>query len=55
MPFVWQTDTCVGGWFYDVRQVYKTPAHVIEMFVDIVAKNMMDEFSDTEADIHLNA
>ncbi|MCY3022820.1 MAG: alpha-L-fucosidase [Planctomycetota bacterium] len=38
-PFVWQTDTCVGGWFYNVGQVYKTPAHVIEMFVDIVAKN----------------
>jgi alpha-L-fucosidase len=39
VPYVWQTDTCVGGWFYDVRQVYKTPSHVIEMFVDIVAKN----------------
>jgi alpha-L-fucosidase len=39
LPFVWQTDTCVGGWYYDVRQVYKTPNHVIEMFVDIVAKN----------------
>jgi alpha-L-fucosidase len=39
VPFVWQTDTCVGGWYYDVRTVYKTPHHVIEMFVDIVAKN----------------
>jgi alpha-L-fucosidase len=29
----------VGGWFYDVRQVYKTPKHVVEMFVDIVSKN----------------
>ena len=38
-PYVWQTDTCVGGWFYDVRQVYKTPPHVIEMLVDIVSKN----------------
>ncbi|GAB2886535.1 alpha-L-fucosidase [Streptomyces mayteni] len=38
-PYPWQTDTCVGGWFYDVRAVYKTPAHVIEMLVDIVAKN----------------
>ena len=37
--FPWQTDTCVGGWFYDVRQVYKTPAHVIQMLVDIVSKN----------------
>lgn len=38
-PYVWQTDTCVGGWFYDLRQVYKTPKHVIEMLVDIVSKN----------------
>lgn len=35
----WQTDTCVGGWFYDVRQIYKTPRQVVEMLVDIVAKN----------------
>lgn len=35
----WQTDTCVGGWFYDVRQVYKTPQEVIEMLIDIVSKN----------------
>ncbi len=38
-PHPWQTDTCVGGWFYDVRQKYKTPNHVIEMLVDIVSKN----------------
>ena len=38
-PHPWQTDTCVGGWFYDVRRVYKTPKHVIEMLVDIVSKN----------------
>ena len=38
-PFAWQTDTCVGGWFYNVRQIYKTSAQVIEMLVDIVAKN----------------
>ncbi|MBQ3880562.1 MAG: alpha-L-fucosidase [Oscillospiraceae bacterium] len=35
----WHTDTCIGNWFYDVRQVYKTPAHVVEMLVDIVSKN----------------
>ncbi len=35
----WQTDTCVGGWFFDSRKVYKTPEHVIEMLVDIVSKN----------------
>lgn len=38
-PEPWQTDTCVGGWFYDVRAVYKKPGHVIEMLVDIIAKN----------------
>ncbi|WP_432936927.1 alpha-L-fucosidase [Kribbella sp. CA-253562] len=38
-PHPWQTDTSVGDWFYDVRDVYKTSAHVIEMLVDIVAKN----------------
>lgn len=35
----WQTDTCIGNWFYDVRQTYKTAAHVVEMLVDIIAKN----------------
>ncbi|MBQ2251685.1 MAG: alpha-L-fucosidase, partial [Clostridia bacterium] len=36
---VWQTDTCIGNWFYDVRQDYKTPGHIIEMLVDIISKN----------------
>jgi alpha-L-fucosidase len=35
----WQTDTSVGDWFYNVRDVYKTAGHVIEMLVDIVSKN----------------
>jgi alpha-L-fucosidase len=35
----WQTDTCVGAWFYDVRTTYKKPAHVVEILVDIVSKN----------------
>lgn len=38
-PDPWQTDTCVGGWFYDVRARYKTPEHVLEILVDVVAKN----------------
>ncbi|MFW6313326.1 MAG: alpha-L-fucosidase, partial [Spirochaetota bacterium] len=38
-PEPWQTDTCIGNWFYDVRQDFKRPAHVIEMLIDIVAKN----------------
>ncbi|MGF7036288.1 alpha-L-fucosidase [Paenibacillus mucilaginosus] len=35
----WQTDTCVGDWFYNVRTEYKKPGHVIEILVDIIAKN----------------
>ena len=35
----WQTDTCIGNWFYDVRQEFKRPGHVIEMLIDIVSKN----------------
>jgi len=38
-PDPWQTDTSVGDWFYNVRDVYKSPRHVIEMLIDIVAKN----------------
>lgn len=38
-PEPWQTDTCIGNWFYDVRQEFKKPGHVIEMLIDIVAKN----------------
>jgi alpha-L-fucosidase len=35
----WQTDTCIGNWFYDAKQVFKKPAHIIEMLIDIVSKN----------------
>ncbi|HEX5324050.1 MAG TPA: alpha-L-fucosidase [Capsulimonadaceae bacterium] len=35
----WQTDTSVGDWFYNIRDVYKTPLQVVEMLVDIVSKN----------------
>ncbi|MBR5311680.1 MAG: alpha-L-fucosidase [Clostridia bacterium] len=35
----WETDTCIGNWFYDVRQTYKKPGHIIEMLVDIISKN----------------
>ncbi|WP_314000162.1 alpha-L-fucosidase [uncultured Paenibacillus sp.] len=38
-PAPWQTDTCVGDWFYNVKSVYKKPGHVIEILVDIIAKN----------------
>lgn len=35
----WQTDTCIGNWFYDAKAPFKKPAHIIEMLVDIVSKN----------------
>lgn len=35
----WQTDTCLGGWFYDSRREYKTPEKVVHMLADIVSKN----------------
>ena len=35
----WHTDTCIGNWFYDAKQQFKRPAHIIEMLVDIVSKN----------------
>lgn len=37
--YPWQTDTCIGSWFYDAHQVYKKPGHIIEMLVDIISKN----------------
>lgn len=38
-PRPWQTDTCIGNWFYDAKQEFKKPAHIIEMLVDIISKN----------------
>lgn len=35
----WQTDTCIGNWFYDVRQEYKHPDQIIEMLIDIASKH----------------
>ena len=39
LPHPWQTDTCTGVWFYDVRQEYKKPGHIVEILVDIISKN----------------
>lgn len=36
---VWQTDTCIGGWFYHAARPYKRPEQIIEMLVDIISKN----------------
>jgi alpha-L-fucosidase len=42
-PAPWQTDTCVGGWYYDVNLAkahgYKSVDTVIQMLCDIVSKN----------------
>lgn len=35
----WQTDTCIGDWFYNQFVEYKTSETVIHMLVDIVSKN----------------
>jgi alpha-L-fucosidase len=39
----WQTDTCIGNWFYDQsvikRHGYKTAKLVLQMLADIVSKN----------------
>jgi alpha-L-fucosidase len=35
----WQTDTCIGNWFYDAKQQYKKPKHIIEILIDVVSKN----------------
>jgi len=38
-PDPWQTDSCIGNWYYDVKQTFKRPNHIIEMLVDIISKN----------------
>ncbi|MHB8969559.1 MAG: alpha-L-fucosidase [Pirellulaceae bacterium] len=35
----WQTDTCIGDWFYKSGLTYKSAKHVIAMLADIVSKN----------------
>ena len=37
--YPWQTDTCIGGWYYQVGINYKTTADIIRMLIDIVSKN----------------
>jgi alpha-L-fucosidase len=42
-PLPWQTDTCIGGWHYDINVFkhhrYKTAQTVVQTLVDIVSKN----------------
>lgn len=35
----WQTDTCIGNWFYDTTCTYKTAETVLQQLVDVVSKN----------------
>lgn len=38
-PDPWQTDTCLGNWYYKEGIKYKSAQEVIHMLVDIVSKN----------------
>jgi alpha-L-fucosidase len=38
-PEPWQTDTCVGDWFYKQGVKYKSSGQIIHMLADIVSKN----------------
>ena len=38
-PQPWQTDTCIGIWFYNKDQPYKSPSKVITTLIDVVSKN----------------
>ena len=37
--YPWQTDTCIGGWFYDAKAAYKKPREIIDILIDVVSKN----------------
>lgn len=38
-PEPWQSETCIGEWFYNARIKYKPPRHVIDILIDTIAKN----------------
>jgi len=38
-PKPWQNDTSVGDWFYNVKDVYKTPEEIIATLIDCVSNN----------------
>jgi alpha-L-fucosidase len=38
-PDAWQTDTCIGDWFYKKGMQYKTTDVVVHLLMDIVSKN----------------
>lgn len=36
---VWETDTCIGDWFYNSTFKYKTADEVLQQITDVVSKN----------------
>jgi alpha-L-fucosidase len=38
-PEPWQSETCIGDWFYKEGIRYKTSAEVVRMLADIISKN----------------
>lgn len=38
-PEPWQSETCIGEWFYNAKAHYKRPQHIIDILVDTIAKN----------------
>jgi alpha-L-fucosidase len=38
-PLPWQTDTCIGSWYYAKGIHYKSPGEVVRLLADIVSKN----------------
>lgn len=39
LPYTWQTDTCIGNWFYSKNCKYKSAEKVINEMIDVVSKN----------------
>ena len=38
-PEPWQSETCIGEWFYKADMPYKKPQHIIDILIDTIAKN----------------
>ena len=39
VPYPWLTDTSVGPWFHNKRSAFRSADNLVDVFVDIVAKN----------------
>ncbi len=38
-PEPWQSETCIGDWFFNSKINYKTPKHIIDILIDTISKN----------------